>query len=170
MIDDPDSAKKAVAYSKYPPAGIRGTAHPVVRASKYGIDEEYLNKFENELLIMCQVESEEAVKRVGEISAVDGIDCVMIGPLDLSASIGCLRDPGNQKVKELMEKAEQAVLESSGPTPVPFLAGFALPHDRPDELKKRGYRMICGAVDVALFRTAAVDDVKKFKCQMSSAT
>ena len=48
-------SKKAASYCRYPPNGVRGAAHPVVRASKYGIDEEYINKCEKELLIMCQV-------------------------------------------------------------------------------------------------------------------
>lgn len=159
MIDDPDFAKSAVSYCKYPPAGVRGDAHPVVRASKYGIDEEYLSKCEKELLILCQVESKEAVNRVGEIAAVDGVDCVMIGPLDLSASVGRLSAPGDMKVKEIMEMAEKEVLGSGKA----YLAGFAMLHDGPHELRTRGHHMVCGAVDVALFRTAAVEDVKKFK-------
>ena len=42
MIDDPELAEKAVSYCRYPPNGVRGAAHPIVRASKYGIDEEYI--------------------------------------------------------------------------------------------------------------------------------
>lgn len=159
MIDDPDSAKKAISYCKYPPAGVRGAAHPIVRASKYGIDEEYLSKYEKELLIICQVESGEAVKRSGEIAGVDGVDSVMVGPLDLSASLGCLQDPGNERVKETIRLAEKAVLESGEA----YLVGFAMPHDAPSDLKRRGYHMVCGSVDVGLFRDATVEDVKKFK-------
>ncbi|XVF53150.1 hypothetical protein PTKIN_Ptkin05aG0077200 [Pterospermum kingtungense] len=159
MIDDPESAKNAVKYCRYPPAGIRGAAHPIVRASKYGLDDDYLEKCERELLIMCQVESEEAVKRAGEIAAVDGVDCVMVGPLDLSASLGYLRDLGNEKVKEVMKVAEQAVLGGGDA----YLAGFSMAQDPPNEMRKRGYNMVCGAVDLALFRNAAVEDVNKFK-------
>lgn len=160
MIDDPESAQNAVKHCRYPPAGIRGAAHPLVRASKYGLDDDYLEKCERELLIMCQVESEEAVKRAGEIAAVDGVDCVMVGPLDLSASMGYLRDPGNEKVKELMKVAEGAVLGGDGAA---YLAGFSMAQDPPNEMRKRGYNMVCGGVDLALFRNAAVEDVKRFK-------
>ncbi|XP_022761981.1 uncharacterized protein LOC111307908 [Durio zibethinus] len=159
MIDDPESARNAVTYCRYPPAGIRGAAHPIVRASKYGLDDDYLAKCESELLIMCQVESEKAVKRSGEIAAVDGVDCVMIGPLDLSASMGYLIDPGNEKVKDIMKVAEEAVLAGDGA----YLAGFSMPHDPPNEMRKRGYHKICGGVDLALFRNAALEDVEKFK-------
>ncbi|GKC84518.1 N6-adenosine-methyltransferase MT-A70-like protein, partial [Tanacetum coccineum] len=54
---------------------IRGAAHSVVRASGYGIDNGYLSNCEDELLIMCQVESEEGVKKIEEIAAVDDVDC-----------------------------------------------------------------------------------------------
>ncbi len=109
-----------------------------MRASKYGIDEEYINKCEKELLIMCQVESMEAVKNVKDIAAVEGVDCVMIGPLDLSASMGWLKDPVNEKVKEVMRVAEKTVFDSESKT---YLAGFAMPNDGPEELKRRGYHM-----------------------------
>ncbi|OMP02833.1 hypothetical protein COLO4_10783 [Corchorus olitorius] len=134
LIEDPDSAKAAVSSCRYPPAGIRGNAHPVVRASKYGLDNDYLEKCERELLIICQVESEEAAKRARDIAAVDGVDCVMIGRSDLSASMGFIRDPGNKKVEEMTKAAESAVLGGGAA----YLAGFPRPHDPLSEMKKRG--------------------------------
>jgi 2-keto-3-deoxy-L-rhamnonate aldolase RhmA len=163
MIDGPKAAKQAVSYCRFPPNGIRGSAHTVVRASSYGIDEGYLGNYEDELLIMCQVESEEGVKKVEEIAAVDGVDCIQMGPLDLSASMGYLWDPGNKKVKEMMRVAEKAVLGVGPKASGAYLSGFAMPFDAPDDLRRRGYHMVSGAVDVGLFRSAAVEDVKRFK-------
>ncbi|KGN55674.1 uncharacterized protein LOC101213205 [Cucumis sativus] len=165
MIDSSKEAKKAVSYCRFPPAGVRGSAHPVVRASKYGIDEGYLTNYEDELLIMCQVESEQAVKKIDEIMEVDGVDCIQMGPLDMSGSMGYLWDPGHKKVKELMRKAEMAVLESQieNGEKGSFLCGFSMPHDGPIDMKRRGYQMISGAVDLGLFRSAAVEDVRKFR-------
>ncbi|CAI0408856.1 unnamed protein product [Linum tenue] len=178
MIDSPKLAKKAVSYCRFPPAGIRGSAHtppagtrgaahPVIRASKYGLDGDYVVNSERDLFIMCQVESAEAVKKVGVISAVDGVDCVMMGPLDLSADMGYLTDPAHPKVKEMMADAEEAVLgrirsRGSGA----YLGGFAVGNDDglgPAEMRSRGYHMVCGAVDVGLFRDGVVRDVNKFK-------
>ncbi|KAL4288637.1 hypothetical protein AHAS_Ahas19G0306100 [Arachis hypogaea] len=79
-----------VSFCQIPPIGIRGSAHSVVRASGYDIDKGYLGSYQEEMLIMCQVESVEGVKNIGEISAVDGIDCIQMGSLDLSASMGYL--------------------------------------------------------------------------------
>ncbi|KAK6935598.1 HpcH/HpaI aldolase/citrate lyase domain [Dillenia turbinata] len=167
MIESAKEARKAVSYCRFPPRGIRGSAHTVVRASNYGMDAGYLSNYEDELLIMCQVESEEGVEKIDEIAAVDGVDCIQMGPLDLSASVGYLWDPGNKKVREMMRKAEKGVLESRGDGEGEgggaFLAGFAMPHDWPEDLRKRGYHMVSGAVDVGLLRDAFIDDVNKFQ-------
>ena len=171
MIDNPKLAKKAVSYCRFPPAGVRGSAHTVVRASSYGINAGYLSNYEEELLIMCQVESEEAVKKVEDIAAVDGVDCIQMGPLDLSASMGYLWDPGNKKVREMMKTAEKGVLGTKkNAREGAYLAGFAMPHDSPDDLRSRGYHMVSGTVDLGLFRSAAVEDVKKFKAGLKKAS
>ncbi|KAJ8768359.1 hypothetical protein K2173_021512 [Erythroxylum novogranatense] len=171
MIDSPKMAKKAVSYCRFPPAGVRGSAHTVVRASKYGIDEGYLSNYEDELLIMCQVESEEGVENAKQIAAVDGVDCIQMGPLDLSASMGYLWDPGHKKVTTMMRAAEKAVLGSNpGNGCGAYLAGFAMPHDDPTDLKSRGYNMVSGAVDVGLFRRAAMEDVKNFKSSFTEGS
>ncbi|KAK7407665.1 hypothetical protein VNO78_09663 [Psophocarpus tetragonolobus] len=171
MIDSAESAQNAVSYCRFPPSGLRGAAHPIVRASKYGIDEGYLGNYLDELLVMCQVESEEGVGNAGEIAAVDGVDCVQMGPLDLSASLGYLWDPGNKRVKEVLREAENKVLESRNDDVEAgaFLAGFATLYDAPGDMKSRGYHMVSGAVDVGLFRSAAVEDVLRFKIDASHA-
>ncbi|KAL8141550.1 hypothetical protein V2J09_014582 [Rumex salicifolius] len=173
MIDTPESAKAAVSYCRYPPNGVRGAAHPIVRASGYGIDAGYLESYEDELLVMCQVESIDAVGRIKEIVAVEGVDCIQMGPMDLSASMGYLWDPGHKKVKEVLRGLEKTILETS-PQPGKdssggaYLSGFAMPFDAPEGMKSRGYHMISGAVDIGLFRTAAVEDVKKFKLSLAA--
>ncbi|XP_010422001.2 PREDICTED: uncharacterized protein LOC104707364 [Camelina sativa] len=163
MIESRKDATKAVSYCRFPPDGIRGSAHTVVRASNYGIDEGYLSNYAEEILIMCQVESGEGVKKADEIAAVDGVDCVQMGPLDLSASLGYLWDPGHKKVREMMRRAEKSVLASDPAKGGAYLSGFAMPHDGAVEIGGRGYQMVAGAVDVGLFRNAAVEDVRRFK-------
>lgn len=167
MIDGPKSARKAVSYCRFPPNGVRGSAHTVVRASSYGIDEGYLSNYEDDLLIMCQVECVDGVKKIDEIAAVEGVDCIQMGPLDLSASLGYLWDPGNKKVKEMMNTAEKGALKKKPLDGGAYLSGFAMPHDSPENLKSRGYHMVSGAIDIVLFRNAAVEDVKKFKMSLA---
>jgi 2-keto-3-deoxy-L-rhamnonate aldolase RhmA len=167
MIQTPKAARQAVSYCRFPPNGLRGSAHMLVRASSYGIDEGYLGRYEDELLIICQVESVQGVQNMEKIATVDGVDCIHMGPRDLSASMGYLRDMGNKKVKEMMNIAEKAVLDGIGPkSGGAFLSGISQPFDGPDDLRRRGYHVVVGAVDVALFRSAAADDVKRFKLSL----
>lgn len=167
-VETPLAAQLAVSYCRFPPRGIRGSAHTVVRASAYGIDDGYLERVEDELFIMCQVETAAGVEQIEGIAGIEGVDCVQMGPLDLSASMGYLWDPGHRKVRAVLREAERRVFavkkaaEEAGAVG-PYLGGFAMPHDRPEELKKRGYHMVAGAVDVGMFRKAAVEDVVRFR-------
>ncbi|KAJ0817962.1 putative 4-hydroxy-2-oxoheptanedioate aldolase [Helianthus annuus] len=86
---------------------LQSSAHTVVRASDYVIDNGYLSNYEDELL-----ESEEGVKKIEEIAMVDRVDCVQMGPLDLNASMGYLWDPRHKKVKEVLRTAEKGVLKT----------------------------------------------------------
>uniref|UniRef100_A0A0A9AK40 HpcH/HpaI aldolase/citrate lyase domain-containing protein n=1 Tax=Arundo donax TaxID=35708 RepID=A0A0A9AK40_ARUDO len=91
-----------------------------------------------------------------------------MGPLDLSASMGYLWDPGNRKVRATLREAEWKVLEArkklaASDDNAAYLGGFAMPNDPAEQLKLRGYHMVAGAVDIGLFRKAAQDDVKRFR-------
>nr|GEU62173.1 aldehyde-lyase domain-containing protein [Tanacetum cinerariifolium] len=97
---------------------------------------------------MCQVESKEGVK---EIAAVDGVKCVQMGPLDLSAS---MRRRGKGKGKD----------GGGGP----YLGGFAMPFELPDDMRPRVYHMISRAVDIAMLKNTCVEDVKRFKSKARS--
>lgn len=55
MVNTADEARAAVKACRYPPAGIRGAAMPIVRAARYGLDSSYLSRCEDDLLIMCRV-------------------------------------------------------------------------------------------------------------------
>lgn len=167
LIDTPEMARKAVSYCRYPPNGLRGAAHPVVRGSKYGLDKDYLAKCERDFFIMCQIESEESIKNIEEIAAVDGVDCIQIGPMDLSSSMGFLTDPVNEKVKATMTMAEKIVLGLKEKNGGPYLAGFVMANDGAADLQRRGYPMFSGGVDIGLYRDAVVDDLKKFKTGMN---
>uniref|UniRef100_I1QQM2 HpcH/HpaI aldolase/citrate lyase domain-containing protein n=2 Tax=Oryza glaberrima TaxID=4538 RepID=I1QQM2_ORYGL len=168
-VESPAAAAAAVSHCRYPPRGVRGAAHPIVRASAYGLDDSYLSRCEDETLIICQVETAAGIAEVDAIAAVDGVDVVQMGPLDLSASMGYLWDPGNRKVRARLREAEKKVLDArkknvtASDGNVAYLGGFAMPNDPAEQLKLRGYHMVSGAVDIGMFRKAALEDVKRFK-------
>ncbi|KAJ0968425.1 hypothetical protein J5N97_025342 [Dioscorea zingiberensis] len=159
-VETPEAAALAVSYCRFPPRGVRGAAHPVVRASAYGVDDGYLSRCEEDLLIMVQVETTVGVSEIEAIVGVEGVDCVQMGPLDLSTSMGWLWDPGNKKVRAVLKEAERRELGMGRGL---WLGGFAMPHDREIELKARGYHMVVRAVDIGMFRAAAMEDVLHFR-------
>ncbi|MCO5605891.1 hypothetical protein L7F22_060077 [Adiantum nelumboides] len=114
----------------------------------------------DEVLKILQIESSEAVERISNIAAVDGVDCLMLGPTDLRSNIEYLHDSGHENVMKLMHRAKKALLSAPSIT---YLVGFAMPHDPPEEMRKRGYHIITGAIDLALIRNAIVADVKANK-------
>jgi len=90
FINTGEQAARLVEMCLYPPAGRRGWGPR--RAINYGIDgEEYLAKANSAMLCLPIIETPEAVERIDDIAKVEGIDGVVMGPNDLSMSLGCFK-------------------------------------------------------------------------------
>jgi len=106
-VNSKDEALYAVGACRYPPAGVRGVGPR--RASRYGLDmREYLERANEEILIVVQIETQQAVDRIEEILSVEGIDAFFIGPLDLSTSLGYRGQVDHPKVRETLDKLVDA--------------------------------------------------------------
>lgn len=157
-VETADEAKAVVAACRYPPQGFRGAAHTIVRASSYGIEsEQYLADNGRELMVICQIESAQAVANVDQLLAVEGVDMWFIGPMDLSASLGKPGQLDDPEFIALMRKAEKAVAASDK-----MLGGLAVPDDPPSALFERGYDFALGASDILMLRNAALEHIEKF--------
>ena len=87
QIESQLQAQSVIQAAKYPPQGQRGVG--LGRAHKYGIEfSEYLDSANENTVIVLQAESQKAVDNINEIASVEGLDAVLIGPYDLSASLG----------------------------------------------------------------------------------
>ena len=102
FVQNADEAKRAVAYTRYPPDGVRGVAGSH-RASRYGTVPNYLQNAHSEICVIVQIETLAALEQLPQIAAVPGIDSIFIGPSDLSASMGLLGDIGNAAVQEKLK-------------------------------------------------------------------
>lgn len=154
-VDTPEAAESAVAACHYPPRGTRGAAHILNRASSYGLEAEgYLHDEGRELLIICQVESLEAVANIEEISKVAGIDMLFIGPSDLSGSAGGVGDFSNPVFLEALDRAERVIRKSDK-----LLGGIPRPNDAPRDMFARGYDLVISSSDVLLLRDAAIKNL-----------
>lgn len=90
FINRGEEATRLVEYCRYAPAGVRGWGPR--RAVNYGFDaDEYLEKANAAMLCLPIIESPEAVERIDEIVSVEGIDGVVMGPMDLTMSLGCFK-------------------------------------------------------------------------------
>jgi 4-hydroxy-2-oxoheptanedioate aldolase len=104
FVQNADEARLAVAATRYPPHGVRGVA-TTIRANRYGRAKDYLHRAHDEICVIVQVETPQAIANVEAIAAVDGVDGLFIGPSDLAASMGHLGDNGHADVRGEIERA-----------------------------------------------------------------
>lgn len=103
-VESAEEAANAVAYTRYPPHGVRGySAAP--RASGFGRIKDYPQLCEAELAVLVQVESRKGLDSIEEIAAVDGVTGVFIGPGDLAAALGHVGNPKHPEVQSAIEDA-----------------------------------------------------------------
>jgi 2-dehydro-3-deoxyglucarate aldolase len=87
MVSNAQEVKEIIAWCKYPPLGKRGFG--IARGQGYGFDfDEYTKNWNKVSSLVVQIESIEAVKNINEILAFEEIDGVMVGPYDISGSLG----------------------------------------------------------------------------------
>ena len=143
MVNSEEDAKRAVAAVKYPPNGNRGVG--LARAQNYGIDfDNYRKWLINESVVIAQIEHKDAIENIEKIISVDGIDGVIIGPYDLSASLGIPGELNNVILKDAITKFEKACSNAK----FPFGYHIIKPnHLEVQEKVKLGYSFIGFSID-----------------------
>ena len=150
-VENAEQASALVEASLYPPAGRRGLHYTVGRSSGWGVHaDEYRVSVEEDLLTVAMIESEKAVSEIPEMARERRLDMLFVGPLDLSASIGCPGDYNNPAFRELLCEFERRTLEAGF-----LLGGTTLPGIGAEALFARGYSFASVASDVGLLRDAA---------------
>lgn len=114
FIETAEEARRAVSYTRYPPAGVRGVA-AVHRASRFGQRPDYLARAGDGIAVIAQLETPQAVDRMAEIAAVPGIDALFLGPGDLSAAMGRLGGIADADVQAAIEGAAARARELGKP-------------------------------------------------------
>ena len=108
-ITDAADAERAVSHLRYGPAGVRGVAL-LNRAGGYGErGRENDDTFDERVVGVVQIESPRAVAEVDAIAAIDGVDCLFVGPSDLTHALGVFQ----QTEHELYVNALGAVREAA---------------------------------------------------------
>lgn len=129
-----EEAELAVKSCKYPPRGIRGFGPN--RANDYSLmdNEEYLSLSEKEPWIIIQIEHIDAVNNLEKILKVEGIDSILVGPNDLSGSIGQLGKTRHPEVLKLLDR----IAVECNKAKVPFGAGIGFNEDNFSDWIRRG--------------------------------
>lgn len=136
QVNTPEEARKAVEYARYPPEGQRGISPSWPRIT--GDDWAHVIRTANEeTVLILQLESQQAYDNIDEIAAVPGFDVLLVGPMDLSASVGRPTELGSPEVQAIMEDVPRR-LEGTG-----IVAGTTMADL--DDLKQKigwGYRFL----------------------------
>jgi 4-hydroxy-2-oxoheptanedioate aldolase len=110
-IQTKEEAEQAVAFTRYPPNGVRGYASGS-RSSRFGRVDDYHTKCEEEICVLVQIETKQGLDNLEEISRVEGVDGVFIGPGDLSAGLGYLGQTGHPDVRKIIEDAIRRIRDA----------------------------------------------------------
>lgn len=107
-VNTAEEARQAVTSMRYPPAGNRGLAK-INRGNAFGADfEDYFSTINDNLLMVVQIETPTALEHVEEIAAVDGVDVLFVGPLDLTANLGILQQYDHPKFRDALTRVATA--------------------------------------------------------------
>jgi len=162
MVNTPEDAAAAVAATRYMPEGNRGVG--LFRAQQYGHGfRQYLEWQKSGAVVIVQIEHISALENLSEILAVDGVDGLMIGPYDLSCSMGI---PGNfshpdfvAAIAEIRKAAERQGICS----------GIHIVEPDHDSLVRHlaeGYRLIAYGVDMRVLDTEFRKGVDVFRSKV----
>jgi 2-dehydro-3-deoxyglucarate aldolase len=130
MIKTKEEAIEAVEYAKYPPTGKRGVG--LYRAQNYGTGlEKYKKWVDEEIVVIAQIEHIEAVHNIEDILQVEGIDGTIVGPNDLSGSMGFPGEYYREDVKKAIHDIKIACQKYNKPY------GFHVIESDPSKLQER---------------------------------
>jgi len=114
MVDTAAQAAQLVQAMRYPQddglGGVRGMAG--ARASRWGHYPDYFKRANQEVCLIVQAESREALNNLDAIAATPGVDGVFIGPADLSASMGYVGNAAHPEVQAAIADAIARILKA----------------------------------------------------------
>jgi 2-dehydro-3-deoxyglucarate aldolase len=98
FVESVSDARRAVAATRYPPQGVRGVSVSQ-RSNRYGTVPDYFKGVNEQICVAVQIESRAGVAAARDIAAVDGVDCIFVGPSDLAAGLGHLGNSAHPDVQ-----------------------------------------------------------------------
>ena len=103
MVDDAQTADAMARAMRYPPQGNRGMGASLARATGFGAVADYPYTANDQVCLLVQAESAQAVENIDAIAAIEGVDGVFVGPADLSADMGYPGQPDHPEVEAAID-------------------------------------------------------------------
>ncbi|MBM3852410.1 MAG: 2,4-dihydroxyhept-2-ene-1,7-dioic acid aldolase [Verrucomicrobia bacterium] len=155
-VESREQVQEAVAAAKYPPEGSRGVGYS--RANLFGRNfATYFANINREVVVVAQIESIRAIGNLEAIVAVPGLDALMVGPYDLSASMGLTGQFDHPEFKRAMETYESVGRRQGIPI------GLHIVQPDAELLRRRiadGYRFIAYGIDAVFLSNNAINPLK----------
>lgn len=162
MVKSAADAKAAVQSVYYPPRGQRGVG--LARAQGYGARfQQYRGWLEDNAVIVAMIEHVDAVKAIDEILAVDGIDAYIIGPYDLSGSMGRPGELNHPDVQSAIARVLEAGQRSGKP------GGIHVIEPDQDELQRRiaaGFNFLGYGLDIRILDSLCRNHMQNIRASL----
>ncbi len=162
QVNTAEQAADVVRYSKYAPDGNRGVG--LARAHGYGMKfSEYIEAANDQTVVIVQAEHATAVDNIESILKVPGIDAVLLGPYDLSASLGKMGQVDDPVVTSAIDRVTTACQNAKIP-----LGYFGVTAAAVQKYIDGGYTLIVAGVDTLFLGQAASSLLAELKQQNAS--
>ena len=163
-VESPELLERAVSWTKFPPAGVRGYGLGATQVDYEPLTFSQIIEHVNaNTMVVMQIETRRALEAREELLAVAGIDAVMVGPADLSISLGVPGEFQHPKMVEAMEAIRDTCnrrgIAPGTQTRSPGLARF---------WKDRGMRLLGCSNDTAMLYERAVELVKTISAEAAA--
>ena len=157
MVNTVKEAKNAINCTFYPPVGKRGVG--LSRSSNFGYDfETYVKGESKKIQLILQIENIEGINNLDKILDLKNISGTLLGPYDLSASLGVIGKLENSLVKSAIKKYEEISKRKKIPT------GIHIAYPDINKIKlafKKKYKFIASGTDMIFLGNSCKEFLKK---------
>ena len=157
FVQSAEEAQRTVSACLYPPKGIRGVSGSA-RGSRYGRVAGYFEKADDEICVIVQVETREALANIEAIAMTEGVDGVFVGPSDLAASFGQLGNPAHADVQAAIKHAGEQIRACGKAAGI-----LAVKEEDARRYMDWGFNFVAVGVDVSILSKAADTLLGQFK-------
>lgn len=158
MVNTADQATRLVQAMRYPPQGIRGMGSALARASRWQRYPDYIHEANDQVCLLVQAETVEAMNHLNAIAATPGVDGVFIGPADLSASMGFPGNPAHPRVQAAIADGIARILQAGKAPGI-----LATCEAQARQWLQAGALFVAVGVDTMLLTAAATALLEQFK-------